>query len=257
METQIKEEENEPSLCFETSGDNLGSLTLIEKYDKFLHNENHDSEADSDGDFLPNETLLRDEYARLRRKTNNFMRAKCQSSSSPEKRSKYKGMDFNSSDIVDVDGNTDLRNGLNKDEKSSLASLDELIGKLNEVRKHESNWRNILCTEEEIDNISSRYGQLLDFIYKKSISSFEKSNGSKDSDSQEPDVDVNNDIDEDRDKDDENNLSNRQNQDFVVLGKKIESVHKVRDKYFEVEQEVREQIEQLELVERYKMESGG
>lgn len=212
MESQIKEEAKEASLCFESSGDNLASLSLIEKYDRFIQNEN--SEIDSDGEFFPDDTVLREEYAQLTSEATNYPRGK----------------------------NHRLSSGLpGKFRKPD--SDDDLIEKLAEVRKREPDGNSIFCTEEELNKIQERYGAILDQLYEKS-SLFERKSSLKDSENDEQ-VDVG------------NATLQEQGEDMKRLAEKMVSVQQARDRFYEVERQVREQVEQLELVERYKMESLG
>lgn len=249
MEAQIKEEAKEASLCFETSSDNLASISLVEKYDRFIQNDN--SELDSDGDFFPDDAVLREEYAQLTSDTANYARAKNNRLSTGLPGKYTKSTDANCSTTEETDNGTTSTTGESPEsgdtrlklDKSGLETLNELIDKLNEVRKCDPDGNSIFCDEHELEAIQERYGAILDFIHDKTCT-FEQTSSPKDSDNEEQ-VDVGN--------ANENQLSDS----MKLLTEKMLAVQQARDNFYDVEQQVREQIEQLELVERYKMESVG
>jgi hypothetical protein len=222
MEAQIKEETKEESLvCLDTSGDtNLASLSLVEKYSRYVQNE--DADIDSDCDFFPDDTVLREQFAVLARDAHTFPQAKSHRLSV--------GLTVKQRDPVDTD------------EKKPDSCLNELLKKLSEVRRCEPDGNSIFCNDEqELLDIQDRYGDILSYLQEKS-SSFSRKSSPKDSENDEQ-VDVGNAAPEE------------QRESMKLLAEKIVSVQQARDLFYELEQQVREQIEQLELVERYKMES--
>lgn len=253
MEAQIKEEATESSLCFETSGENLASLTLVEKYDRYLQKDI--SDPDSDGDFFPDDTVLKEEYAQLRSEADNYTHNKRNHRLSTGLPGKYRSSDANISVIDD-----DSRNGtadeasetsVIKNGRSGLTGLKELIEKLELVRKCDpENGNSIFCTESELEAIQERYGEILDFMHEMS-NNFERTSSSKDLSPQGSPSD--NDGGQQR----EEKETPEKSEHSRLLAEKLELVQQDRDRFYEVEQQVREQIEQLELVERYKMESVG
>lgn len=267
MEKQIKEEANETSLCFDTSRDNLASLTLLEKYDRFI--QNYSSDADSDGDLFPDDTMIREEYAQLRVDTAKHTTTAAKNLRlSTEIPGRSRRSDSSHLSVVDDDATNgtiqesmaELGSTKAVEEQSGLISLNELIEKLELIRKCGEGGNSIFCTESELKAFQDSYGGILDFLREKS-STFERSN-SKDSDNHQ---------DEDNEDEDEevdvqvarenetnnNNITLHIDEDQKLLADKMELVQQARDKFYEVEQQVREQLEQLELVERYKMESVG
>lgn len=263
MEAQIKEETKEASLCFETSGDNLASLSLIEKYDRFIQNETQD--VDSDGDFFPDDTLIREEYDQLTNDAANYKRVKNhrlstglpskfrmldpKSMSQPtttatttehQDEQEQPGPGNGTSISTSTEAGFDIAGQL---DKTRINNLNELIEKLAEVRHCEPDGNSIFCTESELESIQERYGLILDFLHD-NAKLFDKRTSSKDSENEEQ-VDV------------DNSSSVGQSEDMRLLTEKILSVKQTKDKFYEIEQQVREQVEQLELVERYKMESVG
>jgi len=230
MEAQIKEEANEESLCFESPSETLAQLSLVEKYDQFLQTES--SDVDSDGDFFPDDTMLKKEYAQLRHDTANFARSSFGNnrlSTGLPGRHKILDVSLSMNDGENRNGTGDetLCAGDSGSDRSGLTGLNALIEKLSLVRKCKADGNSIFCTENELELIQERYGEILDYIQERS-SSFEQ-----------PDQQ---DVPE---------------QNSELLAEKIESVRQARDRFYEVEQQVREQLDQLELVERYKMESVG
>lgn len=254
METQLREELKEDNLCFETSSDDLASLSFIEKYDRFLQQESPDVDSDAD-DFLPDDTMLRSEYAQLRSDTANYKKITNHRLSTGLPSKYMNCLDSTTVSVTDDDtpnGSViDSKDDSTKQNETALIELGKLLQRLEEVRKCDPEEGNsIICTEEELHSIQERYAAILDFIYNIGQSTFEKVNNFfKDSDSQQ--------LDEDRSNEGNNGTATApsQSEDLQMLAKKMESVANARDKFYEVEQQVREQIEQLELVERYKMES--
>lgn len=210
METQIKEELDDVSIC--TSGE-LGNLTLIEKYDRFQMGHDPDSGGESDEDLFSNDTI-REEYALMKRNTANYMRPSDHKSSNHQIR-KHKA------DVESRNGNEKRESPT--DQNPDIINFDKSIEQLNNVKRCEP----ISCTEEELNKISDTYAQILRFIEMKANNSFEV---------EVEDIKIN---------------------DSELLAEKIESLRLVRDEFYEIQQQVREYIEQLELVERYKMESVG
>lgn len=256
METQLKEELKEDSLCFETSSENLASLSVIEKYDRFLQKGSPDVDDSDADDFFPDDTMLRREYAQLRSDTENYKKITNHRLSAALPVKYLNNLDSTTVSVTDDDTpNGSLEEsgkeaGDSVKTETGLIELGKLLQKLEEVRKcdHEEG-NSIFCTAEELHAIQERYGEILDHIHNLTPF-FEKANISRDSDSQQLDGDASS---------EENNgtsdPSQSQSEGKQLLANKMESVAKARDRFFEVEQQVREQIEQLELVERYKMES--
>lgn len=240
MDAQIKEEAKEASLvCFDTSGDsttNLASLSLVEKYSRYIQNEN--SEMDSDCDFFPDDTVLREEFALLTTSRGRQNRNHRLSTGLP---GKYNSIEKKSSEPTNDDDDEEEEDKPQPTPTTDLNCLNELIERLAEIRRCEPDGNSIFCTEQELESIQERYGAILDFLYEKS-STFERRSSSKDSENEEQ-VDVGNVAPEE------------QRENMKLLAERIVSVQQARDRFYEVEQQVREQIEQLELVERYKMES--
>lgn len=257
MEAQIKEEAKESSLCFETSGDNLANLSLVEKYDRFIQNENSEI-YDSDGDFFPDDTILRKEYAQLTSGALGYPRAKNHRLSTGLP-GRFRSLPLSNCDShQSKDRGNGTSNSSNddsvmvkqehvacKDEatNSGLSCIKELIDKLAEVRRIEPDGNSIFCEENELEAIQERYGAILDFLHERS-STFERLSSSKDSENEEQ-VDVG------------NAAPAEQRESMKLLAEKIVAVQQARDRFYEVEQLIKEQVEQLELVERYKMESVG
>lgn len=269
METQLKREVDEDSLCFETSGDHLASLSLLEKYDRFIQKEV--PEVDSDSDFFPDDTLLKEEYAQLRLETAKHVRTKSigkrLSSGLP---GRYrKSLDTNIS-VVDDDEPSNLsiehfNDREQLDHETSVCPSERLrllIEDLDKVRRCEPDGNSIFCTKEEWETIQEKYTKILDFMFELS-SCFEKTIGNKEEDEEEEhetDRDTAGDKVTCKSKpEDQGHTRNNveKDEELKLLAQKMESVQKTRDKFYEVEQQVKEQIEQLELVERYKMESVG
>lgn len=243
METQIKEETKETSLCFESSGGDLASLSLVERYDRFLQNDH--SEADSDGDFFPDDTVLREDFAQLRNDTANYTTQQSRKNNrlSTGLPCKYANLSVTDDEPTNGDSDDNSRSSVEKDEKSGLIGLNLLIEQLEIVRQCGEDGNSVFCNEAELEAIQEKYGKILDFMYDKS-STFERTNGSKDEEHDGHDGQI-------------ENHNHESEEDFRILADKMEQVKKARDRFYEVEQQVREQIEQLELVERYKMESVG
>lgn len=225
MDNQIKELDQDPSICFETSGDDLGSLTLIERYNKYLQQEeDEDDDDDSEGDYDEMKSFLNNllnDLKDISQIDNNHRRISM-------------NIDLAKNNYVNVDDN-DSSSPTSTSSKSfniDIETIEKLIESLNLAKKNfENTVTNETCEEAHVKDISEKYGDILDYIYNKTVSSLERLDSLKE-------------LDDDC-------------EDFQILAEKIDSVHKARDKYVEVEQEVREQVEQLELVERYKMESVG
>ena len=259
MEEKIREENRDTSLCFDSSGDDLANLSLLEKYDRFVQNSNLDIN-DSDGDFFPDDSILKKEYARLTSVASghSYSRNHRLSTCLP---GKFKSLPLTnrSSDCTRDTGNGTLR--VDSDRRFSTSEHDAtiteestrpqpgsclirgLIDKLGEFRHTEPDGNSIFCEQDDLEAIQERYGAILDFIHEKSVT-FEQRSSSKDSENEEQ-VDVG------------NAAPVEQRESMRLLAEKIVSVQQARDKFYEVEQSVREQVEQLELVERYKMESVG
>lgn len=245
MEAQIKEETKETSLCFESSGDNLASLSLVERYDRFLQNDNN--EADSDGEFYPDDSVLREDFAQLRNDTANYSDQNRKNTRlSTGLPCRYANLSVTDDDPTNEDSDDNSKSSIERNEKSGLIGLSELIEQLELVRRCGEDGNSVFCNETELEAIQEKYGKILDFVYDKS-STFEKTSGSKDLTSQQ---------DEEQDGELRNHDEQRE-EDIEILAEKMEQVQRARDRFYEVEQQVREQIEQLELVERYKMESVG
>lgn len=264
METQLKREVDEDNLCFETSGDHLASLSLIEKYDRFILKEV--PEVDSDSDFFPDDTILKEEYAQLRLETAKHVRTKSISKrlSSGLPGRYRRGLDTNISvDDDDEPSNLSVEQLDDLDNGDSTCPSDRLrllIEDLNSIRRCEPDGNSIFCSKLEWETIQEKYGKILDFMYEFSPN-FEKNNGSK---GEEDDCETDRETATNKvtSKSDPNGNEHSRNnvetgEELELLTQKMESVQKARDKFYEVEQQVKEQIEQLELVERYKMESVG
>lgn len=112
--------------------------------------------------------------------------------------------------------------------------LDEPLRQLEAVRKTGDDGNSIFCTQSEFEAIAERYEDIISFIADKR-KLFSEVNSSDESNSGAVTAKQNDDIPE-------------------ALIDKIKSVQQARDKLYDIENQVREQIEQLELVERYKME---
>lgn len=108
--------------------------------------------------------------------------------------------------------------------------IKELIDKLAAVRKCGPDGNSVFCTEDELTTIQGAYAEILDYL------------DSKTSDFKETEIS-------------ESQPTAELSDERKVFLEKIEAVRKARDAFHEIEGQVREQIEQLELVERYKMES--
>lgn len=270
MEGQFKKETEDDSLCFETSGDELASLSLIEKYDRYLQRDT--SEVDSDTDFFPDDTILKEEYAQLRIETAKHARTKsinsCLSTGIPGKFRKSVNSNIS---VVDDDEPSNVSSELtedreqpNRDDLCPIERLNHLIEDLATIRKCEPDGNSIFCEKDEWHTIQVKYGAILDLFYDLS-SCFESTTNSKsieDHQSRDRDGDDDNDEDVEVIKKEPDGFTHPNNneekdEDMKLLAKKMDSVQEARDKFYEVEQQVREQLDQLELVERYKMESVG
>jgi len=255
MEAQIKEETRESSLCFETSGDNLANLSIVEKYDRFIHNESSEI-SDSDGDFFPDDTILRKEYAQLTSGASGVPRAKNHRLSTgipgrfrslpPTDCDPYyfaKDTGNGTSKMGQFERASDANSTTLKNTESTQARIDELIEKLNQVRRTDPDGNSIFCEQSELETIQERYGAILDYVHEVSPT-FEIRSSSKDSENDEQ-VDVG------------SVACVNPDESTKLLSEKIARVQQARDRFYEIEQLVKEQVEQLELVERYKMESVG
>lgn len=257
MEAQIKEEVKEASICCDVPADDLGSLSFVEKYSRYIQNENL-SDIDSDCDFFPDDAVLREEYAQLTRETATYQRAKHNrlSAGFPIKfrsiSSANRTMPEESNDVGKNGATTNTTHGddtiTGGDSKMSarqkdVAYLNELIENLAEVRKTGPEGNSIFCTQEELEAIQERYGAILDFLQEKSTT-FELRDSSKDSENEEQ-VDVGHVTPEE------------QRESMRLLQEKIMSVQQARDRLNEIRNQVTEQIEQLEIFERTKMETVG
>lgn len=210
METKIKDETKDQSLCFESSGEDVASLTLVEKYDRYCQSDNLD--VDSDEDFFPDELELQEEYARLRTDTANL---------TDPKRRLTTGLSRKKI-ISDPELSTDNEDVEQPHEgKSNITCFDS-------VRKCGPEGNSIFCTQIELEEIKEFYRKIIDFIKN---TKFEKDLTEQQSE-------------------EENKLSE-------LLSEKMERVRQARDKFYEVEQIVKEQLIQLEVVERYKLGSVG
>lgn len=244
METKIKEELKDQSLSFESSGDNLASLTLLEKYDRYCRNDNLE-EVSEDEDFFPDEIELQEEYARLRTDTANYADPKRRLTTGLSRRNVIADPELS---VVD-DDTTDNDNGDIYDGKSDIVNLDEFIQELSSIRKCEPDGNSIFCTETELEKIRENYQKIIDFILDR-ISKFEKTSSEKDLTEQQSD--------EKRDDTSNNDTSEQNNSgELQLLSEKMEKVRQARDRFYEVEQVVKEQLIQLEVVERYKLGSLG
>lgn len=243
MEAQIKEEIKDASLCFETSGDNLPNISLVDKYDRFIQNEEI---YDSDGDSFPDDTILKKEYAQLTRGITGL----------PELPNKRRSLPFSNHNLYHSkdsgNGVTMKPNDQSSEDnvvdtetssKPGHTSMDELIDRLAEVRRTGLEGNSCFCEPDEQELIRERYAAILDSLYERS-STFERRSSSKDSDNEEQ-VDVGKAAPAD------------QREIMKMINDKRSAVQVARDRFYEVEQQVKEQVEQLELVERYKMESVG
>lgn len=112
--------------------------------------------------------------------------------------------------------------------------LDEPLRQLESIRKTGPEGNSIFCTQSEFETIAERYEDIISFITDKR-KLFSEVNSSDESNS--------------------GAVTTKQHDDMPeTLIDKIKSVQQARDKLYDIENQVREQIEQLELVERYKME---
>lgn len=253
MEAQIKEELKEATLCFETSGDNLASLSLIEKYDRFMQNPENEISCDGGANFFLDESFLNEEFAKLTSNATNTSQAKNHrlSHTLPEDYSRSP----NSS--IDVDG---TGNGIRqpkeneiKDEQHDQAQdlsskrLHKLIEELEPIRKT-CGGNFISCKDnDQLESLKEKYSSILDWFWYKQ-SHFERTNSSRSSENDE-EVDV----------EDKAIAPGDRGELFATgaLAEKVSALQEARDRFYEVEQQIKEQVEQLELVERYKMESVG
>lgn len=261
MEAQIKEEVKDASLCFDTSQDNSASLSFVEKYGRYIRADH--SDIDSDCDFLPDDTVLREEYHQLTSGNTSFPRIKNHrlSTGLPGKyrtaRQTNRTYSEESIDVVTSNHKNNNNNGtltMKGDEitindpktsrtREECAKIDELIEKLAEVRRTGPDGNSIFCTEEELEAIQERYGAILDYIHEKTAI-FERTNNSKDSENEEQ-LDVG------------QAAPREQRECMQLLREKIQSVEQVRDNLNELRNQVKDQIEQLEIFERTKMENVG
>lgn len=254
MESLIKQEEHNASLCVEAGDNQLASLSIIDKYDRFIQGDDSDEGEDSDEDYFPNESVLKKEIDQIKH-------GRSEKSTKPNSRlslglpAKYKTNELNTSlpNISALPRNgtteqliatkTELDSRELKEERSGVKHLKKLIEKLNTQRICGPDGNSIFCTEEELSSIQESYGAILDFLYEKSITTFEKKDSASISSPNETDDST---LD---------NTTTDLSLDKSSLIPHFEATQEVRDKFFLVEQQVRDLIEQLELVERYKMES--
>lgn len=233
------------------------SLSIVEKYDRFLQGDD-DDDQDSDNDFLP-VNIMREAYNQMKQKS-------AEKSKTTSGRlslglpSRLRTQDLNKSLPPAIGAG--LKNGTSepaspsrlgyeskevKDERSGVKTLKKLIEKLNVQRDCGPNGNSIFCTEEELKDIQEYYGQILDLLEERS-DTFEGKTI----------VNVNSPQDSEHNMTchgTHSSLPTDTTFDKKLLASHLESTQKARDKFYIVEQQVRELVEQLELVERYKMES--
>lgn len=263
MGDSLEEQIKEANVSLDSGENCLASLTFIEKYEQYLQGSHFEDPDDSDSDYFPNDMTLREEYNQLKHDSSERIRANKTNRLSTGLPGKHNSFDANN--ILEAVGDQvktrkhDVQNGSvesnefinieetkeDKDERSGLNGLNKLIEKLEKVRQCGPEGNSIFCTAEELEALQECYGEILDYIQEKSKSFEGSSNPTMTP--QEPDQ-----VDEN-----DNGQTNKQeeNEDRKLLSEKMESVQKARDRFYEVQHLVQEQIEQLELVERYKMES--
>lgn len=247
-------------MCFDTSAaEDLGSLSFVEKYCRYIQSDNI-SDIDSDCDFNLDDTILREEYAQLTSNAANHRRAKINrlstglpgrfrtiSSANCKKINDEETIDVENNGTSTMDNNETLCGGdtgtaaLKKD----LEQYEELIKRLAEVRRTGPEGNSIFCTQEEHEAIQMRYAAILDFLQEKACN-FDRKCSSKDYD---------NDNDEQVDVGEAD--TPKQREGMRLLQEKISSVKQARDQLNEVRNQMKEQIEQLEIFERTKMENVG
>lgn len=257
MDSLIKEDGDKADLCVVDGDVGKPSLSIVEKYDRFVQGDDSDEEEE-DGDFLPI-NIMREAYKQIKHKS-------AEKSKSGRSRlslglpSRLRTQDANLSLPPAIsDG---IKNGTTespspailgqdtkecKEEKSGVKTLNKLIEQLNIKRTCGPEGNSIFCSEEELRDIQDSYGKILDLLESKSAT-FEKNNNTDVNSPQESD----------------HNMTYHETQltlpseltfDKKLLDAHLESTQRARDRFFLVEQQVRELVEQLELVERYKMES--
>lgn len=256
MEKLLATDHVDRSLSVESGDETQPSPTFLKQYEEFLLRTALNDGEDSDSDCFPDETILREEYKQMKYDSSEKIRANKShnlTTSLPGRHNSFeinKPSDAHNGSISEQESGTISETKEDRDERSGLNGLNRLIEKLETVRQCGENGNSIFCSQSELEAIQECYGQILDYMQERS-SSFEKTNNSTTTPQE---------TDEEEDVetcDSKNAMNNKQdqNEDMKLLEKKLESVQKTRDKFFEVEQHVQEQIEQLELVERYKMES--
>lgn len=248
MERLIKEKEADASLCVETGDEVSASLSIVEKYDRFLQGEDFDESNDSDIDYFANDSILKEEYNQIKHDNSEKLQKPKTSRLSTGLPERYNRLETNNDHIEVCDANngtTDSRE--DKDEKSGLTKLKKLIEQLHQVRSCGDDGNSIFCDKNELDNIEHNYANIINFLKLRS-KSFEKN-----TEPTSPSGRNNDDITF------SDNLASVQSADTTLDRKSftehLEAVEKARDRFYVIEQQVRELIEQLELVERYKMES--
>lgn len=244
MEEQIKEEAKDASLCFETaSQDGSASLSFVEQYARYLRG--NSPESDSDCDFLPDETMLRDEYLQLTRGNTSFKNHHLSTGPPGKYRSAHRTNRTLSEETIDVVANNNTSNNGQVEgttgPQGDLKRYDELTKKLAEVRRTGPEGNSIFCKEEELDAIQERYGAILDFL-KEKTKTFEKKSNSKDSENEEQ-VDVGQVAPRD------------QRESMRLVQEKSLSIQRLSDRLNELKNQVKEKIELLEIYERTKMEN--
>lgn len=205
MEQEIKNKTDQHDLLIAPSADGQASSTLINKYEHFIRNDlNIDN--DSDNEFMPDECMLKDDFAKLRKSL----------TSNESSRQLTNLLNKNRNETYFVDESPVQQQGIDR--------LNELIEKLSQIRKCGPNGNSIFCNADDHKNIERQYGELLDFVYETCT----KLNQPK-----PPPTCI----------------------ETEALDAKIASVEETRNKLSSVMNQVNELLEQLELVERYKMES--
>lgn len=264
MDNLLEQESKDANLNVESGDENLPCLTFIERYERFLQGNHFDDPDDSDSDYFPDIAILREEYNQLKHERSEKFRANTSNRLSTGLPGKQNSLELNNVTATrdPINKQYEIQNGSTdaieftsgdtkqtKDERSGLNGLNKLIEKLETVRRCGPGGNSINCTRAELEAIQNCYSEILEYIHEKS-GDFEKQSNSTMTPQQSDEQD------EDRNElEDQIRKPQEESQDRILLTKKMESVQRARDRYYEVEQLVQESIEQLELVERYKMES--
>lgn len=270
MESHLRDGEANLTVCDEdVSCDDVLSESLLGKYISYIKKSGSDAELDSEDEYLPNDDCLREKYAQVRSNESNTSASISTSGSRQSKRlstgipAKYKTIEVINDE--DSQNSTLQANDVNERGKAALERLYGLIEKLKTVRRCGLDGNSIFCTQSELDAIQEGYGKILDLVHE-STSMFEtrscclsrelNETNRQSKDDRKSGGDMPRDNQEDQSSDNHLNVK-PVDKGKDTLAEKITSVKVARDKFYEVEQQVKDYLEQLELVERYKMESVG